>query len=90
MARSVAQRALSFLGIELLNEPTSVDVNILKQYYITSYNVIRIQGNKCVLVTSSILWEQNEGTASNWKNFMMTPDYALCKSYSSQASLSLV
>ena len=64
MARSVAQRVPSFFGIELLNEPTSVDVNILKQYYITAYNVIRRTSNNCILVTLPILWEQNEGTAS--------------------------
>ena len=65
----------SFLGVELLNEPNSVDVNILKQYYITAYNVIRSTGNNCILVTSPILWEQNEGTASHWENFMVTPAY---------------
>ena len=65
----------SFLGVELLNEPISVDANKLKQYYTTAYNAIRSAGNNCILVTSPILWELNEGTSSNWENFMVTPAY---------------
>ena len=65
----------SFLGVELLNEPTSVDVAKMKDYYIRAYDTIRKTGNDCILVTSPILWEQNAGTSSHWENFMSSPTY---------------
>nr|CAH0109555.1 unnamed protein product [Daphnia galeata] len=78
VARFLASRyryTPSFLGVELLNEPTSVDVAKLKDYYIRAYDAIRKTGNDCILVTSPILWEQNPGTSSDWENFMPSPTY---------------
>jgi glucan 1,3-beta-glucosidase len=78
VARFLADRyrnAPSFLGIELLNEPTSVDVGKLKEYYVAAYNAIRSTGNDCVIVTSPILWEQNAGTGSQWEGFMVEPAF---------------
>ena len=69
------RNAPSFLGIELLNEPTSVDVGKLKEYYVAAYNAIRSTGNDCVIVTSPILWEQNAGTGSQWEGFMVEPAF---------------
>lgn len=68
------QNAPAFLGVELLNEPTNVDANKLKQYYTTAWDVIRATGNDCILVTSPILYEQNAGTANNWENFLRQPN----------------
>ena len=78
VARFLAARyryTSSFLGVELLNEPTSVEVSKLKEYYVTAYNAIRDTGNDCILVTSPILWEQNGGTGSDWENFMPSSTY---------------
>jgi glucan 1,3-beta-glucosidase len=78
VARFLADRyraTPSFLGVELLNEPTSVDVAKLKDYYISAYDTIRKTGNDCILITSPILWEQNAGTSSRWENFMPSPCY---------------
>jgi len=78
VARFLAARyrnAPAFLGVELLNEPTNVNADKLKQYYITAYDAIRSTGNDCILVTSPILWEQNPGTGNNWENFMREPQY---------------
>ena len=69
VARFLAERyryVPSFLGVELLNEPTYVDVAKLKEYYITAYKAIRGTGNDCLLVTSPILFEQGPGTANDW------------------------
>ena len=79
VARFLADRyrnSVAFLGLELMNEPSNaVDVNKLKEYYISAYNVIRNTGNDCVLVISPILQEQNAGTANNWETFMPPPTY---------------
>lgn len=69
------QNSPAFLGIELINEPTSVNADKLKQYYISAYNAIRSTGNTCVIVISPLLNEQNAGTADNWEGFMPPPTY---------------
>ena len=73
MARFFADRyrdAPAFLGLSLLNEPTSVNASKLQQYYTTAHDAIRETGNDCILVISPILWEQNSGTSNQWENFM--------------------
>jgi len=76
VARFLANRyknVPSFLGVELLNEP-KCDTGKLKQFYTTAYNAIRATGNNCLLITSPLLWEQNQGTANNWENFLRAPN----------------
>nr|CAH0099126.1 unnamed protein product [Daphnia galeata] len=55
----------SFLGVELLNKPTS-SVRRHPQNH---------PGNDFILVTSPILWEQNPGTSNDWENFMPSSTY---------------
>ena len=63
----------AFLGIELLNEPTDVDRQKLKDYYTTAIDRIRRTGNDCYITNSPILYEQNAGTAGNWEQFTPVP-----------------
>ena len=63
----------AFLGVGLLNEPSTVDRQKLKDYYTTAIERIRATGNDCYLVHDPLLSEQNPGTAGNWENFTPVP-----------------
>jgi glucan 1,3-beta-glucosidase len=67
------QKSPAFLGLNLMNEP-EYDTNpeIVRNYYLTAYKLIRQSGNDCVLIVSPMLTEQNP---SVMQDFMRWPNY---------------
>ncbi|TMW66884.1 hypothetical protein Poli38472_012000 [Pythium oligandrum] len=64
----------AFLGIELLNEPTSTtNESVMTNYYERAYHAIRDSGNDCVLTVMPLLYKQKP---ESLKTFMEGPKYS--------------
>jgi len=63
----------AFLGMALMNEPLPpVDRTALQNYYIEAYKQIRATGNKCILLVTPFLSEQD---ADHLNGMIGAPDY---------------
>jgi glucan 1,3-beta-glucosidase len=65
--------APAFLGIGLMNEPTNVDFEMAKRYYLEAYDKIRATGNDCILAVAPQLWAQSK---ESLPDFMRWPQYS--------------
>jgi len=64
----------SFLGLDLINEPTgSTDINVLKNYYLRANDVIRSYSD-CLLVHMPLLYQQDP-SSGGWNTFTPPPKY---------------
>lgn len=68
----------AFLGFAVLNEPAYTDVDVLQDYYLRAYDVVRQVSEDCFIIINSMITPFDSGTEEHWVNFM-NPDQGFTK-----------